>query len=159
MATRRYQITVESTVERLYEAGPLIPGAWSRHDDSLGRQVQGQFLLDTGAFGAMIDLEVAQSLQLPSQGSREVHGIHGYGSLRQFLGRISLPALDAEGSRTVFTTVIECVGVPSLRDKSREQGADVVGILGRMFLRRALLRIDGLKGSIEIEITSQASKA
>jgi len=148
----RYQIISQSTARRLEQVGPLIPGSWSRHDDELGREARGEFLIDTGAYGAMIDLEVAEELQLSSQETREIHGIHGYGALRQFFGRISLPALDEGGSRTVFTEAIECVGVPSLREKNREHGVEVIGILGRMFLRCAQLRIDGLTGRIELRI-------
>jgi hypothetical protein len=136
----------------LEQVGPLILGAWSRHDDELGREANGEFLIDTGAYGAMIDLDVAEALQLSSQGTREVHGIHGYGTLRQFFGRISLPALDSVGGRTRFTAEIECVGVPSLREKNREHGVEVIGILGRLFLRGAELRIDGLTGRIELLI-------
>jgi hypothetical protein len=152
MENWRYRIISESTALRLEQVGPLIPGAWSRHDDKLGREVRGEFLIDTGAYGAMIDLEVTESLQLSLQGSREVHGIHGYGTLRQFLGRISLPALDEGGSRTFFTEALECVAVPALREKNREHGVEVIGILGRMFLRCARLRIDGLTGRIELRI-------
>jgi predicted aspartyl protease len=136
----------------LEQVGPLIPGSWSRHDDELGREARGEFLIDTGAYGTMIDLEVAEELQLSLQGTREVHGIHGYGRLQQFVGRISLPALDDGGSRTVFTEVIECVGVPSLREKNLEHGVEVIGILGRLFLRVAQLRVDGLTGRIELHI-------
>ena len=148
----RYQIISETTAPRMEQVGPLIAGAWSRRDDELGREVRGQFLIDTGAYGAMIDLEVAETLQLSLQGTREVHGIHGYGTLRQFVGRIALPAHDDGGSRTVFTEVIECVGVPSLRENNRDHGVEVIGILGRMFLRCANLRIDGLTARIELRI-------
>jgi hypothetical protein len=143
MENWRYQIISESTALRLEQVGPLIPGAWNRHDDELGRELRGEFLIDTGAYGAMIDLDVAEALQLSLQGTREVHGIHGYGTLQQFLGRISLSALDCVGGRMLFTSVIECVGVPSLREKNIEHGVEVIGILGRMFLRCAELRIDG----------------
>jgi predicted aspartyl protease len=152
MENWRYRIISESTPLRLEQVGPLIPGCWSRHDDELGREVRGEFLIDTGAYGAMIDLEVAEALQLSLQGTREVHGIHGYGTLRQFVSRVSLPAFDEGGSRTVFTEVIECVSVPSLREKNLEHGVEVIGILGRMFLRCAQLRIDGLTGRIELRI-------
>ncbi len=152
MENWRYRIISESTALRLEQVGPLIPGSWSRHDDELGREAKGEFLIDTGAYGAMIDLEVAEALQLSLQGTREVHGIHGYGTLRQFVGRVALPALDEGGSRTVFTEVIESVGVPSLREKNIEHGVEVIGILGRMFLRCAELRIDGLTGRIELRI-------
>lgn len=105
----------------------------------------------------MIDLDVAESLQLRLQGSREVHGIHGYGWLQQFLGRVSLPALDDSGKSTLFTTVVECVAVPSLSAKNREHGVEVIGILGRMFLRGARLTIDGISGRVEIEISGDAA--
>jgi hypothetical protein len=152
MADRRYRIEVATTAARLQSVGPLIPGAWSRRSDDLGREIRGEFLIDTGAYGAMIDLEIAEALQLTLHGTREVHGIHGYGRLQQYLGRVSLPAFDAEGRRTFYSALIECVGVPSLRDKNREHSADVVGILGRMFLGNSRLTIDGVTGRIELEI-------
>jgi len=105
----------------------------------------------------MVDLEVAESLLLSLQGSREVHGIHGYGLLQQFFARLSLPALDDGGSRTVFTATIECVAVPSLRAKNREHGVEVIGILGRMFLRGSRLTIDGVSGRVELEIGGNAA--
>ncbi len=150
-----YAITADCSADRFTQVGPLIPGAWSRHDDELGRELRGEFLIDTGAYGAMIDLDVADALQLSLQGAREVHGIHGYGTLRQFVGRIALPALDELGGRTIFTEVIECVGVPALCEKNRQHGVKVIGILGRLFLRSANLQIDGLTGTIELRIDGQ----
>lgn len=158
MADWRYRIEVDSSAQRLNSVGPLIPGAWSRQSDELGREIRGEFLIDTGAYGAMIDLEIAEALSLTLQGTREVHGIHGYGRLQQYLGRVSLPAFDAEGRRTAYSVVIECVGVPALRDKNREHGADVVGILGRMFLRNARFSIDGVTGKVELQIEEPVSK-
>ena len=147
-----YCISVTQRPESLKLTGPLIPGAWSRQSDELGREIRGEFLIDTGAYGAMIDLEIAEALQLTLQGTREIHGIHGYGRLQQYVGRVSLPAIDCEARRTVYTAVIECVAVPGLRDKNREHGADVIGILGRMFLRNAFLAIDGVTGSVELKL-------
>ena len=74
-----YHITVVQTPESLKLVGPLISGAWIRHDDELGRKIAGEFLIDTGAYGPMIDADVALSLNLSARGMREVHGIHGYG--------------------------------------------------------------------------------
>lgn len=132
--------------------GPLIPGSWSRHDDDLGRRMPGEFLIDTGAYGAMIDLDVALSLQLSVRGTREIHGIHGYGSLQQYLARLILPSLDGDGNDCLFEQVMECVGVPSLMEKNREHDARVIGILGRMFLQSAHLEIDGSAGRITLFI-------
>ncbi len=147
-----YRIVVRLNNSCLEQVGPLVTGNWRRHDDALGREAQGQFLLDTGAYGAMIDLKVAENLQLPSQGVREVHGIHGYGQLPQFLGQVSLPAQDRNGNRALYTAMLECVGVPSLCDRNRQQGVEVIGILGRIFLRGSRLTIDGVSGIVELEL-------
>lgn len=147
-----YIIRIDSTPERLVEAGPLVRGSWSRQHDDLGREITGEFLIDTGAYGAMIDLAVAEMLGLAPRGTRSVHGIHGYGTLQLYLGRVSLPAVDAAGRQTVYSTVLECVGVPSLREKSFEQRADVIGILGRVFLRTASISVDNLSGKLALAI-------
>jgi hypothetical protein len=147
-----HRITVEEPPERLKSIGPLIPGSWSRHDDELGREARGEFLIDTGAYGAMIDYDVAVSLQLRQQGTREIHGIHGYGTLQQYLARVRLPAKTASGADSYFEQVMECVGVPALLEKSREQNAQVIGILGRAFLQRAYLEIDSKTGRIVLQI-------
>ena len=147
-----YRITVEQKPQSLKLVGPLIPGAWRRHDDELGRQMRGEFLIDTGAYGAMIDSDVALSLQLQVRGTREIHGIHGYGSLQQYLAMLVLAAKDAEGKDCLFEQVIECVGVPSLLEKNREHDAQVIGILGRGFLQFAHLEIDGGAGRIAMRL-------
>jgi len=147
-----YRITQAMDPKRLNSIGPLIPGAWGRRDDELNREIRGDFLLDTGAYGAMVDLEVAELLHLPAQGTREIHGIHGYGTLQQFVAKVILPARDADDRPGVFEQVMECVGVPALAEKSREQNANVIGILGRIFLLHTRLEIDGNSGLVILQI-------
>ena len=146
------RISVESSAQRLELVGPLIPGAWSRHDDELGRHMPGEFLIDTGAYGAMIDLDIAMSLQLNLRGTQEIHGIHGYGSLQRYLAKLVLPAKDQNEQDCLFEQVMECVGVPSLMEKNREHNAQVIGILGRVFLQSAHLEIDGSAGRITLHL-------
>ena len=110
----------------------------------------GEFLIDTGAYGAMIDLDVAMTLQLAVRGAREIHGIHGYGSLQQYWAKLILPAKDSDGKDCLFEKEMECVGVPSLLEKNREHDARVIGILGRVFLQTAHLEIDGSAGRITL---------
>jgi len=153
--TSSYRIVVDTTKGRLDQVGPLISGAWGRHNDELGREIRGEFLIDTGAYGAMIDLDTADMLGLNPQGSREVHGIHGYGRLRQYIARISIPALDSDDQPTHFSALIECVGVPSLRDKNRQHGADLIGILGRAFLTNSRFTVDNISGRVELMIARQ----
>ena len=148
----QFRIRVDATEERLERVGPLIRGSWSRHDDALGRRMAGEFLLDTGTYGAMIDCLAAEVLQLTRRGMREIHGIHGYGSLPQYLARLTLPAKDVDDKDCFFEQIIECVAVPSLTEKSHQDGAELIGILGRAFLRSSRLEIDGRTGRIGLII-------
>jgi len=110
-------------------------------------------LIDTGAFGAMIDLDVAQGLRLPIRGTKEIHGIHGYGSVSCYQAKLVLPAKDPIGEDCEFITTIECIGVPSLTEKNREHGVSVIGIIGRQFLQSVHLEIDGATGELKLLIT------
>jgi hypothetical protein len=47
---------------------------------------------------------------------------------------------------------MECVGVPELLEKNREHDANVIGILGRVFLQSAKLEIDGSTGRVALLI-------
>ena len=76
----KYVIRADISAERLAETGPVVSGSWARQHDELGREIRGEFLIDTGAYGAMIDLAVAEMLPLSPLGTRAVHGIHGYGT-------------------------------------------------------------------------------
>jgi len=154
----KYIIRSDSGPERLAEAGPVVPGSWARQHDELGREIKGEFLIDTGAYGAMVDLAVAEMLPLSPQGTRAVHGIHGYGKLQLYIGRVLLPAIDANGKPTLYSTVLECVGVPSLREKSREKRADVIGILGRQFLRNATVMVDSCNGKVELVLVNEMTR-
>ena len=66
-----------------------------------------------------------------------------------------LPAVDMDGKPTLYSTVLECVGVPSLREKSHEHRADIIGILGRIFLRNASFTVDHLAGKLELALVEQ----
>ena len=151
MAGRQYTISLDLAPERLLVAGPLIPGAWRNPvGEEEGGAISGEFLVDTGAFGAMIDLEVADGLGLPVLGVREIHGIHGYGTVRCYQAKLLLPARDPIGEDSTFTTIIECVGVPSLIEKNREHGVNVIGIIGRQFLQHVHLEVDGATGKLRL---------
>jgi predicted aspartyl protease len=153
MARRQYTISVNLAPEHLLYAGPLIPGAW-RHprDEEETGSVGGEILVDTGAFGAMIDVAVADRLRLPIFGTKEIHGIHGYGTVSCYQAKLVLPAKDPIGEDCKFTKIIECIGVPSLTEKNREHGVNVIGIIGRQFLQSVNLEIDGATGRLKLII-------
>jgi hypothetical protein len=149
-----YTISVEAAPERLLYAGPVIPGSWSHpRIQGSGGAVGGELLIDTGAFGAMIDLEVADRLSLPMIGLKEIHGIHGYGTVRCYQAKLVLPAKDPIGAESEFIKTIECVGVPSLTEKNKEHEANLIGILGRKFLQFARLEIDGATGKLKLIVS------
>jgi predicted aspartyl protease len=151
MAGRQYTIAINLAPERLLYAGPLIPGAWTHaRDEEKGAAVGGEILIDTGAFGAMIDVEVAERLRLPIRGTKEIHGIHGYGTVSCYQGTLVLAAKDPIGEDCKFIKVIECIGVPSLTEKNREHGVNVIGIIGRQFLQNVHLEIDGASGKLKL---------
>ncbi|HEX9265426.1 MAG TPA: hypothetical protein VF977_13745, partial [Candidatus Binatia bacterium] len=73
-------------------------------------------------------------------------------TLQQYLAKVRLPAKTASGADDCFEQVIECVGVPALLEKSREQNAQVIGILGIVFLQAAYLEIDSKTGRVVLQI-------
>jgi predicted aspartyl protease len=150
MALGHYTISVDAAPERLLVAGPLIPGYWSHPQEGRAGTIGGEILIDTGAFGAMIDLEVADRLSLPMLGTKEIHGIHGYGTVRCYQAKLVLAAKDPIGEECKFTKMIECVGVPSLTEKNKEHDANLIGILGRKFLQFVHLEIDGATGKLKL---------
>ena len=154
--SRHYTISVDGASERLLVAGPLIPGSWSHPQryESAGA-ISGEILLDTGAFGAMIDLSVADRLGLPILGIKEIHGIHGYGTVRCYQARLVLPAQDSTGEDCDVIKIIECAGVPSLIEKNKEHDANLIGIVGRKFLQFVHLEIDGASGKLKLLISEQ----
>ena len=157
MAEWQYIISAELNPALLKSVGPLIPGAL-RHPEQRGghRDVAGNFLIDTGAFGSMIDLEVAGSLDLPKTGTREIHGIHGYGTLQQYQAQLVLAARDPTGEICRYSTIMDCLGIPSLLAKNQEHDVTVIGILGRMFLQFVKLEIDGIVGKLTRRIDDSA---
>jgi predicted aspartyl protease len=151
MAGRQYTISIDLTPERLLYAGPLVPGAWTHwRDEEDAGLVSGEVLIDTGAFGAMIDVDVADRLRLPIRGAKEIHGIHGYGTVSCYQAKLVLRAQNSLGEDCEFTTIIECIGVPSLTEKNREHGVNVIGIIGRQFLQNVHLEIDGATGQLKL---------
>lgn len=156
MAPSEYIITAAVAPEQLIQVGPLISGAWARPGDELGREIRGAFLLDTGSYGAMIDLEAAELLNLPLRGSRELHGIHGYGRLQEYRAQVFLRARDAAGQSATFAPFVDCVGVPSLRQRNQKHGVDLIGILGRLFLQHGCLEIDAASGTVRLTLQAPA---
>ena len=156
MAVRQYTISSNLVPQRLLYAGPLIPGAWSHpRDQEEAASLGGEILVDTGTFGAMIDVDAADRLRLPIVGTKEIHGIHGYGMVSCYQAKLVLPAKGPTGEDCKFIKIIECIGVPWLTEKNREHGVNVIGIIGRQFLQNVHLEIDGTTGQLKLLVNDR----
>ena len=62
---------------------------------------------------------------------------------------------DPIGEDCEFTKIIECIGVPSLTEKNREHGVNVIGIIGRQFLQNVRLEIDGATGRLKLLVSDR----
>ena len=88
-------------------------------------------------------------------GAKELHGIHGYGTVSCYQAKLILPAKDSTEKDFTFIKVVECVGVPSLTEKNREHGVNVIGIIGRQFLQDVQLEIDGATGGLKLVVSDR----
>lgn len=145
------QINVEMAPRLLLRSGPLIPGAW-QHPEFQGPVIEGEFLLDTGSGGAMIDNSVAERLGLPALRKTSVWGAHGRGSLTKYNVCMLLTARQKNGGATRLRMPIECAGAPGLTEGHSKHGTNVIGVIGRNLLQFCDLRINGLTGRISLEI-------
>jgi len=95
-------------------------------------------LIDTGAGESCIDEDLAQQLQLPLINQVQTSGVHGPGQLNVYLAYIAIPALNT-------TQAGAFVGA-----KLTAGGQIHQALIGRTFLKDALLVYDGRSGSVKI---------
>jgi len=147
-----FHIATSSDPQHLRRVGPLVPGAWADPaKDPLVDKIEGNFLIDTGAGGILIDADVASDLQLTAGGAGNLHGIGGHHDLSKYSARLLLPATDSAGE-VMFSVLVDCFAAPGLRRKHQEFGVDVIGLLGRLFLQFVRLEVDGCSGKVSLHI-------
>jgi hypothetical protein len=147
------QINAQCSAEQLRRLGPLLPAWWVPLSSvEAMKRSEGSVLLDTGAPGMMIDDAIATALKYPAQGEEEIHGAHGYGIVRKYIGKLALPIIDSSGETLALGIPAECTGIPHLSERYARDGISVVGVLGRNFLQFCRLEIDGLSGRVFLRI-------
>ena len=148
-----YEILAATSPPQWRKLGSLVPGAWVHPDaPDQSRQVRGLLLVDTGAAGVVIDESLAVQLRLSHEGTTNVHGAHGSGELKTYLAKLLLPARDSAGSDVLFACPIVCTGTPQLLQRHQKLGAEVIGILGRLFLQFCSIEVDGMTGETRVRI-------
>lgn len=154
------QISLQMSAKDLLDFGPLVPAFLVRTSSNIEvKALQGNLILDTGADGMVIDEEVAEDLGLQVlSNSAGVHGIHGWQSSKKYLAKVGLPVVDSSGFKFDLGMPLECTGMPDLRKRLKEKGANVFGMIGRNFLQFCALSIDGMTGKVSIRIDEEILK-
>lgn len=124
---------------------------------------RGAILLDTGADGTSISADVANELGLTPTRMARGFGAGGEHHLPVFLATIGLNIEDpVSGKGTSIAWEQEALGIPSLgagrRVKCNGEDLEIVGLLGRDFLRACRFVYDGTAGTMEFEFNLAAMK-
>jgi Aspartyl protease len=159
--------------EFLQRCGPMMVGSWwlpqalaqvrAASGKSIPPPKKGAILIDTGADGTCISESVARGLGLHPTRSQRGYGAGGEHQLPVFLAAIEIEIKDPASNRaTRIGWEQEALGIPSLgaARKVNCDGVDleIIGLLGRDFLRFCRVVYDGPAGTIEFELNMAAIK-
>ena len=73
---------------------------------------QGTALLDTGAYMSSIDIDFAQSLRLPEEGTHSTRGATGEGTYPQFRADLHIPMLETRIQPPIGGLPLKSLGHP-----------------------------------------------
>jgi hypothetical protein len=152
----------------LRDCGPVVTGWFGKPSNSSNIDVNDAqcFLIDTGARSIGIDAGLASALKLNLVRSRRVHGASGQHSINEYLATLYLPTVDASGRQGLFRAPVEVAAINSLATAHTQtkilradgQPAQVVGVLGRIFLQYCEMSYDGRVGEITLKVFEEAVK-
>ena len=163
--------------EALGNIGPLIRAEWhvpAELANTLRRQlkkvpkpVTGYMLIDTGAGATAIAEHAAQQLELNVIGMTPNFGVAGLQSLNRYYARFAMLIAGRRPPTKVITREFSVCGTKEL-DKYSEQltnlglpgykhPINLIGLLGRDFLRSARLTYDGPAKTFKLEWRPESS--
>lgn len=153
----------------LQRVGPLIHGGWrvpearsralARGGKPVPDEIEGYFLLDTGATLTCIDHDVARTLGLDRIGFRESYGASGRQPRPIFaatwftrVGRTgeNQHLIVREGSVAAVPDLEKCF--QDLKILANGAPARVIGLVGRDFLRLCTFTYLGTQGQLRLEV-------
>lgn len=153
----------------LVKFGPLIKAQWQVDPDTqkeltlrgwpIPKPVEGYMLVDTGAYSTVIDSDVAKEMGLVPTGRETISGIGGEGLTYKYLAQIFLFVGDVHGAGVAISLHNEFVSgnirkLHEMRKLTEPDGTpiQVIGLLGRDFLKFATLTYKGSDGSWDMHI-------
>jgi hypothetical protein len=160
----------------LEHVGPLVVAEWSV-PKSLADQlvaegkpvpppVVGHVLVDTGARKTGIAQHTAEMLSLTSIGTASSFGAHGPQESVRYCADFTLRIIDLPTGKALAVTFEdhEVLGIPKMKESFDQFGLrdpsgnllNVIGILGREFLRHTKLTYNGPAGTVEFEIDTKS---
>lgn len=143
-----------------------LPQAYAQSRAAAGETIPppktGAILIDTGADGTAISASVARELGLRPTRIQQGFGAGGEHQLPVFLATIELEITDPSGASTKIGWEQEALGIPSLGAGRRVicdgESMEIIGLLGRDFLRFCRVVYDGAEGTLEFELNMAAMK-
>jgi hypothetical protein len=138
----------ESLARRLLEAGRAVPAP-----------VSGRLLVDTGASATAISVEAAQELGLQPVDVGHTYGAHGLQQNPIYEAHLSM-SIAGPGGESGVEADLRVSGIREMEAMFQklgvrtggQDGGRLVGLLGRDFLRHAVLTYDGTYGVVTLKI-------
>jgi hypothetical protein len=162
----------------LEQLGPLVLAEWSvprsladqltLEGKPVPSSVMGHVLVDTGAGKTGIAQHTAEELHLTPLGTASSFGAHGEQESTRYCANFTLRIADPAGKMlSISFEDHEVLGIPKMKESFDRFGIrdqtgkllNVIGVLGREFLRHAKLVYDGPRGTIDFEIDAGSVEA
>ena len=153
-------IEVSFGLQNLRRDGPLLDGWFNYPSQSRPSRPEGvaYVLVDTGSPNIAIDEELARTLGLPQLEPEKTQGVDGQFEADMFMAKLCIPMVSADSQPFLFAINIPVFSVRDLvkshEDIMNPQGkpAQVVGVIGRVFLQFCKITYDGRSGHMRLVV-------
>jgi len=151
---------------QLESLGPLIRGSWAVPAKSLPLNpylrarfpgpVHGYLAIDTGSNRTWMGQAVVEALDLSACSEETAHGSAGVHRTPIYLAELVVPFAGDETRDASLTAVLPVAAVPRLDEmmplQTDDPNGQLIGLLGRDFLRHVRFTYDGPGGSFSLKL-------
>ena len=128
----------QAAPDGLMMKGPLLLVTLSSvHED--GKKVEGLALIDTGATRTCVDIAKAEEAGMNVVGAGQINSAAGPRKVPLFAAKVEI-------KRVGVLTSPRCLGVDL-------QGQDIIALIGRDLLRRAVFVYNGTNGTVSLSLS------